>query len=114
MAHHLDGRRKSSPACPVARTAALIGNESVLLIVRDLFEGPRHFCELERSLRGMSTRTLADKLKFLERRGLVRRKLPRPGRRATPHRHAAYALTPKGRGLKKIVDALSTFGKRYL
>jgi len=95
--------------CPLAKTAAVIGNAYVLLMVRDLLEGPRHFCELESSLAGISTRTLAQKLKMLEKKGLVTR-----SGGVLPRTRAAYTLTARGRGLKKVADAMVAYGKKYL
>lgn len=92
--------------CPVARIARLLGDHCSLLIVRDLLQGPRRFCELEGSL-GVSTRTLTSKLKALEHEGVL-------SRHATAKTHVAYALTPKGKALRGVIDAARTYGKKYL
>src|SRR5262245_46697090 len=52
--------------CPVARTAQIMGNKWTPLIVRDLAAGQRRFSELERSLHGISPKTLSERLKRLE------------------------------------------------
>ncbi len=88
--------------CPVARVADLVGDTQSILIIRDLLSGPKRFGELMDSLK-MSTRTLTLKLKSLEKGGFVRR---------SPT--LAYALTPKGKGLKSVVDSLRRYGEKYL
>lgn len=94
--------------CPISRVAELLGDHSSLLIVRDLLSGPRRFCELERSLEHVSTRTLTLKLKHLEHEGLLeRRELVKPVR-------VEYRLTSKGRALRKLVDSARAYGERYL
>ncbi|MBM3271738.1 helix-turn-helix transcriptional regulator [Candidatus Kaiserbacteria bacterium] len=90
--------------CPVAKATAIVGDAYTLLIVRDLLAGPRRFCELETSIEGISTRTLSAKLKKLETDGIIKHAAAR----------SAYALTPKGRALAGVTEALRRFGKRYL
>jgi len=56
----------------------------------------------------MSPRTLTNKLKRLENEGVVRRhSFVRP-------KHFDYRLTPKGRGLERVVEAMRVYGKKYL
>src|ERR671934_146555 len=43
--------------CPVSCCAEIISGKWTLLVIRDLSEGARRFCELERSLEGISPRT---------------------------------------------------------
>src|SRR4051794_41819529 len=74
--------------CPIERTAALIGDRWSPLIVRDLAPGCRRFSELQRSLGGVSPKTLADRLRRLGEGGIVPRgcfsgKAPRGGDRVT-------------------------------
>ena len=45
--------------CPVCRTAEIVCGKWTLLVIRDLAEGRSRFCELERSLAGISPRTLS-------------------------------------------------------
>jgi DNA-binding HxlR family transcriptional regulator len=80
-----------------------------LLLVRDLAEGRSRFCELERSLVGISPRTLSLRLRALELEGIVERHtFPE-----VPPR-VEYALTEKGRALLPIIDAMRTYGERWL
>lgn len=95
-------------SCPVARVANLLGDSCTLLILRDLLESPRRFSELEESLSGISTRTLANKLKVLEKERLTQHG---PIRKTG---HVYYKLTAKGEGLRAILNAMRAYGKKYL
>ncbi len=102
-------RRKLCRACPIARVADLVGDPCSLLIMRDVLEKPKKFSELEDSLGGMSPRTLTLKLKRLEHEGLI----VREGYMRHPPRHF-YAPTRKGIALRETIDAMRTYGKKYL
>lgn len=93
--------------CPVARGAALAGDLYVLLIVRDLAEEPRRFGELAQSL-GVTARTLTARLKMLEAEQIVDRVVYPE----IPPR-VEYHLTPKGRDLLPVVEALRQFGEKW-
>ena len=54
--------------------AEVLGGKWTILLVRDLAEGRSRFCELERSLEGISPRTLSLRLRALEEQGIVARK----------------------------------------
>jgi DNA-binding HxlR family transcriptional regulator len=80
-----------------------------MLVIRDLAEGRSRFCELERSLAGISPRTLSLRLRGLEEEGIVqRRTFPE-----VPPR-VEYALTEKGRALLPIIDDMREYGSRWL
>ena len=95
--------------CPIAKTADLVGDQWTLLIIRDLLTGTKRFGDLETSLEGISSRTLAKKLETLVTHGLVLRteyneKPPR----------VEYTLTTKGKDLHGISEALRKFGEKHL
>ena len=95
--------------CPVARTAELIGNRWTPLIVRDLAHGCRRFSELERSLQGISPKTLSERLKRLEEAGVVGRECF-----AEVPPRVEYHLTEKGHALIPVIDQMREFGVRWL
>ena len=95
--------------CPVCRTATIVCAKWTLLIIRDLGEGRARFCELERSLTGISPRTLSLRLRDLEQEGIVERQTFSE----VPPR-VEYALTDKGRALLPIVEDMREFGARWL
>jgi DNA-binding HxlR family transcriptional regulator len=95
--------------CPVCRTAEVVCGKWTMLIIRDLAEGRSRFCELERSLEGISPRTLSLRLRALEEEGILRREtFPE-----VPPR-VEYALTEKGEALVPIVEAMRAYGTRWL
>src|SRR5215204_3072355 len=84
--------------CPVCRTADIVCGKWTLLVIRDLAEGRARFCELERSLEGISPRTLSLRLRAPEvpRGAAARRVRPdRQGPRAGPD-HRVDALVRQG------------------
>jgi DNA-binding HxlR family transcriptional regulator len=96
-------------SCPVFRTAEIVCGKWTLLVIRDLADGCSRFCELERSLQGISPRTLSLRLRALEEEGIVERStFPE-----VPPR-VEYALTEKGRALIPIVEDMRSYGQRWL
>jgi DNA-binding HxlR family transcriptional regulator len=95
--------------CPVCRTAEVVCGKWTLLLVRDLADGRARFCELERSLAGISPRTLSLRLRALEDEGIVERHTYPE----VPPR-VEYALTEKGRALLPIVQDMRDYGERWL
>ncbi len=95
--------------CPVCRTADIVCGKWTLLLVRDLAEGRSRFCELERSLQGISPRTLSLRLRALEEEGVVERQTYGE----VPPR-VEYALTEKGRALLPIIDSMRDYGTEWL
>lgn len=99
----------SNSTCPVCRTADIICGKWTLLVIRDLAEDDRRFCELERSLGGISPRTLSLRLRALEEQGIVKRQtFPE-----VPPR-VEYALTEKGQALIPLIEDMRSYGRRWL
>jgi DNA-binding HxlR family transcriptional regulator len=95
--------------CPVTACAEILSGKWTILLIRDLAEGRSRFCELERSLDGISPRTLSLRLRALEEQGIVeRRTFPE-----VPPR-VEYSLTEKGRALAPIIDDMRTYGREWL
>lgn len=91
--------------CPVARTLDLVGDRWTLLVIRDLLGGQKRYGELLASDEHIPTNILAERLKRLERGGLLERV---PYSEHPPR--FAYRLTAEGRGLGYAVDAIATWG----
>jgi DNA-binding HxlR family transcriptional regulator len=95
--------------CPVCRTAEIVCGKWTLLVIRDLAEGRSRFCELERSLAGISPRTLSLRLRALEEEGVLERQtFPE-----VPPR-VEYVLTAKGRALVPLIESMRTYGREWL
>jgi DNA-binding HxlR family transcriptional regulator len=99
----------TNDTCPVCRTADVVCGKWTLLVIRDLAEGRSRFCELERSLQGISPRTLSLRLRALEEEGIVERQtFPE-----VPPR-VEYALTEKGRALVPLIEDMRAYGLKWL
>ena len=95
--------------CPVCRTADIVCGKWTLLVIRDLADGRCRFGELERSLEGISPRTLSLRLRSLEEEGIVARQtFPE-----VPPR-VEYELTEKGRALVPIIESMRSYGTEWL
>lgn len=88
--------------CPIKKTASLLSDTWTIFVIRELLFGAKRFCELERDLSGISTRTLTAKLKKLSEEKLVKKN------------DTDYALTAKGKKLSMVFDAMNAYGKKYL
>lgn len=94
--------KKEPKICPIQKTAELLSDVWTILIIRELISNNMRFCELERDLSGISTRTLTIKLKKLVKEKLVKKS------------DVDYTLTPKGKKLGIVFDAMNKYGKTYL
>ena len=93
----------------VALSADIVGAKWTALLIYDLASGTRRFRELEHSLAGISSRTLAERLRALEREGVVRRhSYPE-----SPPR-VEYELTAKGRALLPVIREMRKFGRSWM
>jgi DNA-binding HxlR family transcriptional regulator len=99
----------TNDTCPVCRTATIVCGKWTLLIIRDLADGRSRFCELERSLLGISPRTLSLRLRALEEEGIVERQTYPE----VPPR-VEYQLTDKGRALAPLIEDMRKYGLQWL
>ena len=95
--------------CPVARTAKIISGNWTLLIIRDLVSGVKRFNQLERSLYGISPRTLSERLRYLEEEGIVLRQTF-----AEVPPRVEYSLSEKGHDLIDVIECMRCYGKQWL
>lgn len=95
--------------CPVARTAQIISGKWTLLIIRDLATGVKRFNQLERSLHGISPKTLSERLRTLEEEGIIFRQTFSE----VPPR-VEYSLTAKGCDLVYVIESMRSYGERWL
>ena len=93
----------------MAQSLEIIGERWTLLIVRDLLRGPRKFLDLTESLTSVPPGVLSRRLKLLEDREIVARRMysDHPPR-------AEYVLTPKGIELREVVRSLTIWGAKHL
>jgi DNA-binding HxlR family transcriptional regulator len=86
-----------------------LGDKWVPLVLTALRNGPRRHGELARTVAGARQKVLTQTLRGLERDGLVTRSVT-PG---VPVR-VDYALTPLGRSLLDVVDAVSVWADEHV
>jgi DNA-binding HxlR family transcriptional regulator len=102
-------RRSYDQYCAVAKALDLIGERWTLLILRDLVHlGPRRFSDLRDGLPGIGGNLLTERLRHLEREGLVRR------RSLGQRRANVYELTPLGAGLEPMIIELGRWGGNFM
>lgn len=92
--------------CPVAKAMELLDERWTLLVVRELLRGSAHFNDLRRGVPKMSPALLSKRLKSLTRAGVIERS-ENEGR-------TSYSLTECGQELAGVVDALGTWGVRWI
>ncbi len=93
--------KTNTTVCPVSVVASLLSDTWTMLIIHHLSSNSLlRFSELERTLTGISSRTLSLKLKRLEEQGLMEK---------TEH---GYSLSKLGKQLKPVIKAMEKFGKQ--
>lgn len=96
--------------CPLYEEAAqLLGKRWTGLILRALMGGPRRFRDLQRSIPDLSDRLLSERLKELEKREIVSRKVYPE----TPVK-VEYSLTDRGYALEPVVEAIQNWAEEWL
>jgi DNA-binding HxlR family transcriptional regulator len=93
--------------CPVARAAEILADRWTVLIVRELLADVSHFNELERGLPHISRALLVERLKRLERTGVLERRVLSHGKQTE------YRLTAAGRELQKLIDTFGEWGAKW-
>jgi DNA-binding HxlR family transcriptional regulator len=94
--------------CPVACTLDVLGDRWSLLVVRDVMRGKKRYTEFLESPEGIPTNILADRLKRLATKGVIR------SHRYSQHPpRVEYELTPKGEDLRPIMRAMVEWGVRH-
>lgn len=92
--------------CPVAKAMELLDERWTLLVVRELLRGSAHFNDLRRGVPKMSPALLSKRLKSLTRAGVIER--------SEIDGRTSYSLTPCGQELAGVVDALGSWGVRWI
>jgi DNA-binding HxlR family transcriptional regulator len=96
--------------CSVAKALDVVGDRWTLLIIRELLlQGPCRYTDLKSGLPGIASNLLADRLRELERAGLIRREEAPP-----PVATALFHLTDAGHELEPVLNALGGWGVRYM
>lgn len=110
----LDAVHAEEPECPkevecsIEKALNILGGKWTFLIIKELYEGKKRFGQLRKALPGISPKTLSERLKELEEKGVVKR-------RAYPTipPTVEYSLTEKGRSLKPIIVEMKLWGAKW-
>ncbi len=92
--------------CPIERAVEILDGKWTLLILRELFQGTRRFGELRTTLQGVSPKTLTERLRILEKKGIVQRTIYPE----IPPR-VEYKLTGLGQNAWPVIQALRDWGE---
>lgn len=95
--------------CPVETTLKLIGGKYKTLIVWNLFDKTLRFSEIQRAVPRATAKMLTQQLRELERDGLIIRHVYP----VVPPK-VEYSLTERGQSLRPVLQAIFTWGIRYL
>ncbi|MCE5288581.1 MAG: winged helix-turn-helix transcriptional regulator [Nocardiaceae bacterium] len=94
--------------CPVALASDVVADRWTPLIIRELVIGNTRFNDIARGLGGISRALLVQRLRHLERKGVVET-WPSPTGRGSE-----YHLTPAGKDLERVIDSLGRWAVEWL
>jgi DNA-binding HxlR family transcriptional regulator len=94
--------------CPVAKAAEVLTTRWTPLILRELISGSRRFNEIHRGVPLMSRALLSQRLKDLERVGVIHR-VGKLGAQSVE-----YRLTRSGEELEPIITAMGEWGRKWV
>lgn len=95
--------------CPIEQALDVIGGVWKVIIIRELMEGTRRYGQLHRTVRGVTHKMLTQQLRELEEDGILHREVYRE----VPPK-VEYSLTPLGRELTPILEAMREWGQRLV
>lgn len=104
-----DEQRLDECYCPAQKALSILGGKWTLSIIRELSSGTKRFGQLQKSLKGISPKTLSARLQELEKQDIVTKEVYPE----VPPR-VEYSLTAKGESLKKILHDLVKWGTENL
>jgi DNA-binding HxlR family transcriptional regulator len=94
--------------CPIAKAAQVLAERWTPLVLRELICGSTRFNDLRRGVPLMSSSLLSQRLKFLEREGVIER------RQGASGRGFEYHLTDAGRELEPLIMMMGEWGARWV
>lgn len=103
----MDGINDLHTNCAVSRTLKIVGSKWTMLLIHNIFDGKKRFGELQRSLPGISPKTLTQRLRELEQHGIISKKVY-----AEVPLHIEYSLTDKGKSLRGVIRSLENWGSK--
>lgn len=95
------------PECPIKKTSEVLEGRWTTLVIRELLPGKKRFSEIQRALAGVSPKVLTARLRMLEQRNVISRRVF-----ATVPPTTEYELTVLGRHLEAVLASMAEFGER--
>ncbi len=108
MEDKLVGELPQNIECSIEKALDVLGGKWTFLIIRDLFCGTKRFGELRKSLSGVSPKTLSERLKDLESKGIITRTA-----HPTIPPTVEYSLTEKGKSLHPLIKQMKLWGAKW-
>ncbi len=110
----LSDQKKEEPpggyeVCPIVTAIQQMGSKWNLIVVRYLFESPRGFNDLLRTVHGLNSKTLSRVLKHLQEKGIIDRAI-----KSTQPFLVEYSLTAKGAALQPVMESLRQWGDQWI
>src|ERR671916_1982748 len=96
-------------SCPIETTFKIIGKKWSVLIIREMFRGTTQFNRFLESIGGISPKVLTERLRELERLGIIRRRIVSE----YPVR-VEYSLTDIGKGFEAVLLSAASFSMMYM
>jgi DNA-binding HxlR family transcriptional regulator len=103
--HWLDA---PTTGCGIERTLEVLDGKWTTLLVRELLAGPRRFGELRTALGNPSAKTVTERLRALERHGVLTRTVF-----AEVPPRVVYELTEQGHSLRSVLEAMFEWGEDH-
>ena len=99
---------KTEFKCPISPVVKIISGKWTTLILWEIYKGNNHYGTIKKSLSGINTRTLSNRLKMLNQNNIVNRKV-----KPTNPPTVKYILTKKGLELVPIFSAMKKWSDKY-
>ena len=93
---------ETTPGC-IQSAIDVLGSKWTGLLIRELADSPKRFCEFERAIPALNPRTLSKRLSELEAHDVIMRN------EATSY----YELTTKGSDLIPVLRKMAEWGEKY-
>jgi DNA-binding HxlR family transcriptional regulator len=96
-------------SCPIETTFRIIGKRWTVLIIREILIGNTQFNRFMENIRGISPKVLTERLRELERLGIIRRRIVSK----YPLR-VEYSLTDMGKGFEPVLLSAASFSMMHM
>lgn len=101
--------RSELKSCPIETTFKIIGKRWTVLVIREILKGNTQFNRFLENIEGISPKVLTERLRELERLGIVRRRIVS----VYPVR-VEYSLTDMGKGFEPVLTSAASFSMQYM